>query len=345
MVRRHGFDIVGDAAKWPPGTGHRPAGPTAGVADAHQLRLYGACPAIMLASQPGPPGCDLPLVVMVLLLWWGAQNRVRLGTLALSLCVQRKVVNPGGPAPRPGGPPLACKWRCRSYALAPARFRAESRLAPGTQSITPRPRAINPAQLARLDRYTMALKASRQQVRVQAHSRALPVVKAVRSAVASGVDGLKLAAATLALTGEDPSPLSRQHSLAPLEESGRVWRSGAWCSPAPDGTFAGAQWSSARAPQLLMMSSAGLAVSPASAAGVKFSNVAANATVASPVHLEFAVDGMTVKPAGREPTEAVTQQIGSYASACTPGRMWQGGMACAHNAARSSAIGIRINTD
>ncbi|GLC46142.1 hypothetical protein PLESTB_001194600 [Pleodorina starrii] len=43
--------------------------------------------------------------------------------------------------------------------------------------------------------------------------------------------------------------------------------------------------------------SGGIAVAPASAIGVSFPNVQSGAVVASPVHLEFAVDGLTVKPA------------------------------------------------
>ncbi|KAL6758211.1 hypothetical protein V8C86DRAFT_1808883 [Haematococcus lacustris] len=42
---------------------------------------------------------------------------------------------------------------------------------------------------------------------------------------------------------------------------------------------------------------AGLLVSPAWAAGVSFKGLSNNAEVSSPVHLEFAVEGMSVKPA------------------------------------------------
>ncbi|EFJ42297.1 hypothetical protein VOLCADRAFT_121558 [Volvox carteri f. nagariensis] len=43
--------------------------------------------------------------------------------------------------------------------------------------------------------------------------------------------------------------------------------------------------------------SSGLAVFPALASGVSFPNIQSGATVSSPLHLEFAVDGLTVKPA------------------------------------------------
>ncbi|GIL73808.1 hypothetical protein Vretimale_5329 [Volvox reticuliferus] len=43
--------------------------------------------------------------------------------------------------------------------------------------------------------------------------------------------------------------------------------------------------------------SSGLLVSQALAAGVSFQNVQSGATVSSPVHLDFSVEGLTVKPA------------------------------------------------
>ncbi|GLI66027.1 hypothetical protein VaNZ11_009732 [Volvox africanus] len=43
--------------------------------------------------------------------------------------------------------------------------------------------------------------------------------------------------------------------------------------------------------------SSGIVVSQALAAGVSFQNVQSGTTVSSPVHLEFSVEGLTVKPA------------------------------------------------